>query len=68
MGNIVILDEKDIDLLWNTIQEKQVIFHPRIAYNGKIDFKQSSNNCFASCNFWIQKTKNHSFCLLIEIF
>lgn len=38
MNSTLIVDGEDIDFIWNTIQEQQVIFHPNIAPEGNIDY------------------------------
>lgn len=40
MNNFLIIDDGDMDFIWNTIQEQQLIFHPNIAPDGKFDFKK----------------------------
>lgn len=55
MDSITILDEEDINFLWNIIQEQQIIFHPHIAANGKIDYQR----------FWDTKIKK-PFILFID--
>ena len=39
MNNTIIFDGEIINFIWNTIQQEQIIFHPNIAPNGKIDYK-----------------------------
>lgn len=38
MDSFLIVDDEDINFIWNTIQEQQIIFHPDIAPEGKIDY------------------------------
>lgn len=40
MDSFLLLEDEDMDFIWNTIQDQQVIFHPRIAPDGKIDFDE----------------------------
>ena len=40
MDSLLIVDGEDINFIWDTIQEQQVVFHPRIAPDGKFDFKR----------------------------
>ena len=36
MGDVIIFNDESIDFIWNTIQNQQIIFHPKIAPEGKI--------------------------------
>lgn len=38
MDSFLIVDEEDMNFIWDTIQEQQIIFHPDIAPEGKFDF------------------------------
>lgn len=40
MDSFLILQNEDINFIWNTIQEQQLIFHPTIAPDGKFDFEK----------------------------
>ncbi len=40
MKNFLIVDDEDINFIWNTIQHQQIIFHPTIAPDGKFNFKK----------------------------
>lgn len=40
MDNYFIIDGEDMDFIWNTIQEQQLIFHPYIAPNGYFDYSE----------------------------
>lgn len=36
----MLIDGEDMDFLWNTIQDQQVIFHPNIAPDGEFDYQK----------------------------
>lgn len=38
MGSFLFVDEEDLNFIWTTIQEQQLIFHPDIAPEGMIDY------------------------------
>lgn len=38
MDSFLIVDDEDMNFIWNTIQEQQIIFHPDVAPEGKIDY------------------------------
>lgn len=40
MDSFLIVDEEDVNYIWNTIQEQQIIFHPDIAPDGQFDYKK----------------------------
>ena len=40
MRNVLIVDEEDMEFICNTLQDQQIIFHPSIAPNGKIDYRK----------------------------
>lgn len=40
MNSFLIIDDKDMNFIWDTIQKIQVIFHPEIAPYGKFDFEK----------------------------
>ena len=40
MNSFLIMEDEDINFIWDTIQEQQVIFHPTIAVNGKFNFEK----------------------------
>lgn len=40
MKNLLILDEEDLNFVWEIVQQQQMIFHPQIAPDGKFDLKQ----------------------------
>ena len=40
MNSFLIIDDKDMIFIWDTIQQIQVIFHPEIAPYGKFNFKK----------------------------
>ena len=40
MNSFLIMDDEDINFIWDTIQQIQVIFHPEIAPSGKIDLNK----------------------------
>lgn len=40
MGSYLLIDGDDMDFLWNTIQDQQVIFHPNIAPDGEFDYQK----------------------------
>lgn len=42
MSDILIIDEEDLDFVWETVQQQQMIFHPQIAPDGKFDFQKFS--------------------------
>lgn len=39
MNDFLIIDDEDMNFIWNTIQQLQVVFHPQIAPCGKIVWK-----------------------------
>lgn len=55
MDSFLIVEGEDINFIWDTIQEQQLIFHPTIAPDGKIDIKK----------FYASKTKK-PFILFID--
>lgn len=40
MNSFLIMDDKDINFIWDTIQKLQIIFHPQIAPYGKFNFEK----------------------------
>ena len=40
MNNFLIVNDEDVNFVWDTIQEQQVILHPTIAPDGRFDFKK----------------------------
>lgn len=40
MSDILIIDEEDLNFVWETVQQQQMIFHPQIAPEGKFDFQK----------------------------
>lgn len=38
--DFIILEDEDLELVWGTINDLQMIFHPRISKDGKINFKE----------------------------
>ena len=40
MNNFLLVDDEDINFIWETIQEQQIVFHPYIAPDGKFDYKK----------------------------
>lgn len=40
MNSFLLVDEEDMEFIWNTIQEHQVVFHPDIAPCGKFDYEK----------------------------
>jgi hypothetical protein len=40
MNNFLIIDEHDMDYIWDVVQNQQIIFHPEIAPYGKFDYKK----------------------------
>lgn len=38
VNSTLVVDDEDMDFIWNTIQEQQIIFHPNIAPEGNIDY------------------------------
>lgn len=38
MDNFLIVDDKDMNFIWHTVQEQQIIFHPDIAPEGNFDY------------------------------
>ena len=40
MNDFLIIDDEDMNFIWNTIQQLQVVFHPQIAPCGKIDMER----------------------------
>ncbi|MDD3415866.1 MAG: hypothetical protein PHY47_17985 [Lachnospiraceae bacterium] len=40
MNSFLILDDEDMNYIWGTIQQLQIIFHPEIAPFGQIDIKK----------------------------
>ena len=40
MNSFLIVNDEDMNFVWDTIQEQQVILHPTIAPDGRFDFKK----------------------------
>lgn len=40
MKSYLIMNDEDMNFIWDTIQQIQVIFHPEIAPSGKFDFEK----------------------------
>lgn len=40
MNSFLFLDDKDVSFIWDTIQSQRMIFHPKIAPDGIIDFQK----------------------------
>ena len=40
MDSFLIVEGEDINFVWDTIQEQQLVFHPTIAPDGKFDFEK----------------------------
>ena len=40
MNSFLILDDEDMNFIWDTIQKIQIIFHPEIAPYGEFDFEK----------------------------
>ena len=38
MNNFLIIDDEDINFIWNIVQSQQMIFHPYIAPEGRFDY------------------------------
>lgn len=38
MNSFLIVDDEDMDSIWNTVQKQQIIFHPDIAPEGNFDY------------------------------
>lgn len=38
MDSFLLLDEEDMNFIWDTIQEQRIIFHPTIAPDGRFDY------------------------------
>ena len=38
MNSFLIVDDEDIDFIWDTIQKQQMVFHPVIAPDGRFDY------------------------------
>jgi len=38
MNSFLVMDEEDVDFIIQTVQDQQIIFHPSIAPEGKIDY------------------------------
>ena len=55
MDSFLIVEGEDINFIWDTIQEQQLVFHPTIAPDGKINFEK----------FYESKTKK-PFILFID--
>lgn len=55
MNNFIIVDEEDINFIWDTIQGQQVIFHPTIAPNG-----------FFDRDLFLESKKNKPFILFLD--
>lgn len=45
----LIMDGEDMNFIWDTIQQIQVIFHPEIAPSGKFDFEKFLKRKEISC-------------------
>lgn len=51
MSDILIIDDEDLNFVWEIIQKQQMIFHPQIAPEGNLTFE----------NFSPAKRKSHLF-------
>ena len=51
MSDNLQLYEKDIKFLWSAIRELQVVFHPVISPDGKVDFKKLTTTTKKPCLF-----------------
>lgn len=40
MNSFLIMDDEDMNFIWDTIQKIQIIFHPVIAPDGEFDFEK----------------------------
>ena len=40
MNSFLIVEDEDVNFIWSTIQEQQLMFHPTIAPDGEFDFKK----------------------------
>lgn len=40
MNNFLIIDDEDMDYIWDTVQNQQIIFHPEISPDGRFDYKK----------------------------
>lgn len=40
MNSFLIVKDEDVNFLWDTIQEQQIIFHPDIAPDGKVNYRK----------------------------
>ena len=40
MNSYLIVDDEDMEFLWRTIQDQQIVFHPHIAPDGNFDYKK----------------------------
>lgn len=40
MDSFLIIEDEEMNFIWDTIQEQQVVFHPSISPEGKIDYKK----------------------------
>ena len=58
MTDFLIVEDEDMDFVWKTIQEQQIIFHPDIAPEGKFNYTK----------FLHPRERNRLFCLQIETF
>ena len=38
MDSFLIVDDEDMNFIWDTIQKQQIVFHPEIAPTGRIDY------------------------------
>lgn len=43
MNSFLVMDDEDVNFIWKTIQEQQIIFHPEIAPFGEFDYKKFFN-------------------------
>lgn len=55
MNSFLIVDDEDMNFIWDTVQEQQIIFHPDIAPEGKFDYAK----------FFVSKSKK-PFILFID--
>ena len=61
MNSFLIMDDEDMDFIWDTIQKIQIIFHPEIAPYGEFDF-----NKFYEIPYKLVKTRVFSLELLLS--
>lgn len=40
MDSFLIVDDEDMNFIWDTIQKQQIVFHPEIAPTGRIDYQK----------------------------